>query len=164
MTFHPYQPVNLDFFNTANLRVTSVIEARCPSERIMETLRGDVVWTQWAPALKKVEWTSPKPYGQGSTRTVYLAGNQAVRELFFHWDENHRAAFYVVEGTLPGMQSFAEDYRIEPVNADVMRLTWTVAIELTGLQKYLAPVSAFFMKRVLQIWLDNYKVILEQGA
>ena len=73
----------------------------------METLAGDVVWTQWAPALKKVEWTSPKPYGQGAKRTVHLAGGQAVKENFFIWKDKEQVAFYVEEGTISVIESFA---------------------------------------------------------
>ena len=83
-TFKPLKPVTEEFFKTANLRAIAVMEADCTPEKLMETLAGDVVWTQWAPALKKVEWTSPKPYGQSTKRTVHLAGGQAVRDRSRH--------------------------------------------------------------------------------
>ena len=70
LNFKPLKPITEEFFKTANLRATAVMEANCSAEKLMETLAGDVIWTQWAPALKKVEWTSPKPYGPGAKRTV----------------------------------------------------------------------------------------------
>lgn len=161
-TFKPLQPITESFFKTANLRASASMEAHCPPERLMETLAGDVVWTQWAPALKKVEWTSPKPYGQGAKRTVHLAGGQAVKENFFIWKPNEQVAFYVEEATLGGMDSFAENYEITVLNnGQTTRLVWTVAIQVTGIGALLIPMSRFFMELFFKRWLQNYKRILE---
>ncbi len=160
--FKAMKPVTLDFFNNANLRVSTVMEANCTAQRLMETLAGDEIWTQWASALKKVEWTCKKPYKQGATRTVHLAGNQAVKENFFVWEDNKRIAFYVEEGTLSGIDSFAEDYIIEEFNdGNSTRLTWTVALQISGVGKYFMPLSRFFMGMLFKRWLKNYKKILE---
>ena len=162
--FKPLKPITEAFFKTANLRASASMEANCPPERLMETLAGDVVWTQWAPALKKVEWTSPKPYGQGATRTVHLLGGQAVKENFFIWKDKEQVAFYVEEGTMPGIESFAENYEITVLNnGQTTRLVWTVAIQVTGIGALFAPVSCFFMELTFKRWLQNYKRILEQG-
>ncbi len=158
--FKPLKPVSLDFFNEANLCVTTVMEARCTPQRLMETLEGDEVWTQWAPSLKKVEWTCEKPYGEGSTRTVYLAGDQAVKEVFFHWQANRRIAFYVEEGTLSGIDAFAEDYQIES-DGEITRLSWTVALQISGIGKLFLPLSRFFMGMMFRRWLKTYKQLLE---
>jgi len=161
--FKPLKPITESFFKTANLRASASMEANCSPERLMETLAGDVVWTQWAPALKKVEWTSPKPYGQGAKRTVHLLGGQAVKENFFIWKENEQVAFYVEEGTMPGIESFAENYEITVLNnGQTTRLVWTVAIQVIGIGALFAPVSRFFMELTFKRWLQNYKRILEQ--
>ncbi len=161
-TFKPLKPVTEEFFKTANLRAIAVMEADCTPEKLMETLAGDVVWTQWAPALKKVEWTSPKPYGQGAKRTVHLAGGQAVKENFFIWKDKEQVAFYVEEGTISGIESFAENYIIEQINGGrTVRMTWTVAIQVTGIGALFIPVYRFFMEVFFKRWLGNYKRILE---
>ena len=162
LNFKPLKPITEEFFKTANLRATAVMDANCSAEKLMETLAGDVIWTQWAPALKKVEWTSSKPYGQGAKRTVYLAGNQAVKENFFIWKDKEQLAFYVEEGTMPGIESFAENYVIESINdGHAVRLTWTVAIQVIGIGALCIPVSRFFMEFTFRRWLANYKRILE---
>ena len=162
-TFKPLKPVGLDFFKTANLRVTTSFEAHCTPARLMETLSGDTVWTEWAPALKKVEWTCARPYGAGATRTVHLAGGQAVKENFFHWEEGKHIAFYVVEATIDGIESFAENYEIETRdNGTKTRLTWTVAIQVTGIGALFIPVSRFFMTVFFKRWMNNYKQLLER--
>lgn len=160
--FKPLKAIDESFFRNANLIATASMEANCPPERLMETLAGDVVWTQWAPALKKVEWTSPKPYGQGSKRTVHLAGGQAVKENFFIWKDKERVAFYVEEATISGIESFAENYDITVLNnGQTTRLVWTVAIQVTGIGALFIPVSRFFMELFFKRWLQNYRKILE---
>jgi hypothetical protein len=160
--FKPLKPITESFFQTANLRVTEVMEARCTPEKLMETLAGDTIWTEWAPALKKVEWTSPKPHGQGSKRTVHLAGGQAVKENFFIWKDKQQIAFYVEEATISGIDSFAENYVIDVLdNGKAVRMHWTVAIQVTGIGALFIPVSRFFMSMFFKRWLKNYSRILE---
>jgi hypothetical protein len=162
--FKPLKAVDESFFRTANLIASATMEANCPPERLMETLAGDVVWTQWAPVLKKVEWTSAPPHGQGSKRTVHLAGGQAVKENFFIWNTNQRVAFYVEEATISGIESFGENYDITVLNnGQSVHLKWTVALQVTGIGALFIPVSRFFMELCFKRWLQNYKRILETG-
>lgn len=155
------EPVTLAFFETAPLRVQCTLEAKCTPEVLFETLRGDSVWTEWAGVIQHVEWTSEEPIAKNSTRDVTITGDMLVRELFFHWEENERVAFYVTESTIPGLTKFAEDYVIERIGPNETRLTWTVAIENTGIMRYLNPVTRLVMKPVFQAWLRKYKRILE---
>jgi len=159
--FHKLDPVTLDFFDTAPLRVQCTLLAKCSPERLFETLRGDTVWTEWAGVIQGVDWTSEKPYGKNATRNVSLLGGMMVKELFFHWEENERIAFYVTESTIPKLSKFAEDYRVERIGPNETRLTWTVAIENQGFMRYLNAITAPVMKLVFQRWLEKYKRILE---
>jgi hypothetical protein len=158
------EPVTLDFFDTAPLRVQCILEAKCTPEVLFETLRGDTVWTEWAGVIQEVTWTSDEPYAKNSTRDVTITGDMLVRELFFHWEENERVAFYVTESNIPGLTKFAEDYIVERVGSDETRLTWTIAIENTGIMRYLNPVTRLIMKPLFQVWLRKYKEILEARA
>lgn len=162
--FKKLNPIGLDFFDRAPLRVETHITARCSPEDLMETIRGDTVWTEWAPALKKVEWTSGKPYAQNATRDVTLAGGMVVRELFFHWKENERVAFYVTESNIPNLDVFAEDYRIEKVGPNETKLTWVVAIQNRGFLTVFNSVMPYLLKLVFRGWLKSYKKILEARA
>ena len=154
-------PVTLDFFDTAPLRVQCTMLAKCTPERLFETLRGDTIWTEWAGVITGVNWTSEKPYAKNATRDVSLLGGMMVRELFFHWEENQRIAFYVTESTIPGLSKFAEDYRVERIGPDETKLIWTVAIENQGLMRHLNAITAPVMKLVFKGWLKKYKKILE---
>jgi hypothetical protein len=122
-------PVTLDFFDTAPLRVRCTMVAKCTPDVLFETLRGDTVWPEWAGVIQGVEWTSEKPYAKNATRDVSLVGGMLVKEVFFHWEENERVAFYVTDSTIPNLSKFAEDYIVERVGPNETRLIWTVAIE-----------------------------------
>lgn len=160
-TLHTLDPVTLDFFDTAPLRVQCTMVARCTPETLFETLRGDTVWTEWAGVIQGVSWTSEKPYERNATRDVSLLGGMVVKELFFHWEENERVSFYVTESTIPNLRKFAEDYRVERVSPNETRLTWTVAIENAGFMRYFNSLTAPIMKLVFRSWLKKYKKVLE---
>lgn len=161
MNMFDLQPVDHSFIDTANLCVTTTVRAKCTPEQIFETLRGDKVWTEWGVALKEVQWTCEKPYGLGSTRTVYLMGGMAVEEVFFHWHENQRCTFYVKRGSIPNVISFLEDYIVTPLDNGETELQWTVAMEMGGIAKWFIPLSRLFMKITFKNWLGRYKKILE---
>jgi hypothetical protein len=163
-TLHELDPVTLDFFDTAPLRVQCTMTAQCTPEILFETLRGDAVWVEWAGVIQDVKWTSEKPFAKNATRDVTISGGMMVRELFFHWEENERIAFYVTQSTIPGLNKFAEDYIVERVGPNETRLVWTVAIENTGLMRYLNPLTKLVMKPVFASWLRKYKKILETLA
>lgn len=157
-------PVELDFFKTAPVKSICHIETDASVEQLFETIRGDSIWTEWATGLTNVTWTSPQPYGQGSTRDVDLMAGMKVKETFFHWVEGERVSFYVTDTNIPGISKFAEDYMIETVNGKT-RLTWTVAIENSlGFMNIFAPINSFFTQLVLKGWLKKYKVLLDKMA
>jgi hypothetical protein len=147
------EPVTLDFFDTAPLRVQCTMVAKCSPEVLFETLRGDTVWTEWAGVIQAVEWTSDKPIAKNSTRDVKLVGDMLVKEIFFHWEENERVAFYVTESTIPNLTKFAEDYIVERVGPNN-----------TGFMRYLNPITRLVLKPVFQSWFKKYKKILEAQA
>lgn len=161
LKFHPLRPFDESFFTTANLRVSVPMVAKCSPEQLMATLAADSIWTEWAPMLKRVEWTSER--GLNATRTVYLAGNQAVKEVFFIWKENQQVAFYVDEATINGIEAFGENYEISVLPDGRTQLIWTVAIEVSGIGKLFIPVSRFFMTLTFKRWLKKYAQLLEQG-
>jgi hypothetical protein len=108
-----------------------------PPAAVWESLSSDESLSAWSSTVSSVTWTSPRPFGVGTTREVVLApGLARVHERFFRWDEGHGYSFAAYEANLPVFKTFAEDYVVEPHGPDGVstRFTWTVAIE---------PKSAF---------------------
>ena len=116
-----------------------------PPERVWESLSSDESVKAWGLGVKALRWTSPRPFGVGTTREVVLPlGSMTVREEFFRWDEGNGYSFYVKEANRPGFRSFAENYEIEP-DGDGTLFTWTIALEtsgpLTPAMKLFGPVN-----------------------
>lgn len=92
-----------------------------PARMVWKALLDPVAWTQWL-AISKVTWTSPQPFGVGTTRTVEVAG-QTIEETFFAWEEGRRMAFRFERSTLP-VSAAVEDYLIRQTETGC-ELHWT---------------------------------------
>ncbi len=125
--------VGLDFLEqTKNVFKAEEI-IRATPEQIFEVFEDAHAWTVWAMPIQKVEWTSPKPFGIGTTRTVSMTGGLAGYEEFVAWERGKRMAFTFVGTTQEGIESFLEDYRITDLGDGTCRAEWYMALETTGL-------------------------------
>lgn len=157
----PCQRVDMRFFDTAPVRFTNSIEINSTPEKIFAAFEDAESWPVWAPAIKKVTWTSPKPFGLGTTRTVDMQGGIAGYEEFIAWEPGKRMAFRFNEATMPGMDAFGEDYIVE-TTANGCRVTWTVAMAPTGISRVVIPVFKPVMKLVFGKFLKNLKKYAEK--
>ena len=97
--------------------------------------------------LSGASWTSPRPFGVGTTRTMKVTpGALVVDETYFRWEEGRRKSFYVRAATLPLFRRLAEDYLVEETAPDRCRFTWTIAGEPTPLGRPGAPVNAWLAR------------------
>ena len=78
-----------------------------PPSVVWAALLDGPTWTEWL-AIDSVDWTSPKPFGVGTTRTIKL-GKDVVEEVFFAWENERRMAFRFDKTSLP-IKAAAEDY------------------------------------------------------
>jgi uncharacterized protein YndB with AHSA1/START domain len=128
-------PVDETFFDSAPVILRGIFDIGRPAERVWADLTADDTLS-WCRILNKIEWTSPKPYGVGTTRTaVSLQGASVFHERYFRWEEGRRASFYVEETSAPLFKRFAEDYLVEPISETGCRFTWTVALQPSALGK-----------------------------
>lgn len=97
-------------------------------------------WTQWLP-IDNVTWTSPEPFGVGTTRTVTV-GKDQIEEVFIGWTDGEAMTFYFDKSSLP-INGFIEDYRIEKT-AGGCKLTWSFCVESNFI---LRPILNWMMKR-----------------
>lgn len=124
------QPVNSDFFQSAPVRFVNEVELAASPEQVFAVFENAEAWPQWFKEIAHVEWTSPRPYGVGTTRTVSLT-TVTVKEYFFVWQQNQRFAFYFTELSLPLARAFAEDYHLEDLGNNCCKFTYTVCLEPT---------------------------------
>jgi hypothetical protein len=141
--WHPLEPADDDIFTSAPHVFRYQKRFAATPAQVWEQLTSDVSLAAWGPSIKKVTWTSPRPFGVGTTRDVEAPGGSTMRERYFRWNEGKSHAFYVYESTLPILRRFAEDYIVEP-DGDQTLFTWVVAIEpkdsFSLPMKVLAPV------------------------
>lgn len=95
--------------------------------------------------MQSLTWTSPRPFGVGTTREVVLPlSSLMLREEFFRWDEGVGYSFFGREANRPLFTRFAENYVLEPDGSGTL-FTWTVAIEprpkAVRLMKALGPMN-----------------------
>jgi polyketide cyclase/dehydrase/lipid transport protein len=141
--WYPVEPADEDFLASAPHVFTYQKRFAAPPQTVWESLISDQSIAAWSSALKSVTWTSPRPFGVGTTREVAPPVGPRMRERYFLWEEGRRHSFAVYESTAQLFKRFAEDYLVEPDGDDTL-FTWVLALEpqdkLTLPVKVLAPV------------------------
>lgn len=99
-----------------------------PADALFRCLEDAPAWKEWLGI--EVDWTSAKPFGVGTTRTV-TANGQTIEEYFLAWDPGTRMCFRFDRTTLP-LKAFAEDYVIKPTGPESCELHWSSAYEWGG--------------------------------
>ena len=131
--------VGLEFFNSPPAEVVTAKTLDCSAERVFEVLADPPGWPQWFDGMKSGAWTSPAPFGVGSTRRMGLAST-TVDETFLAWEPGVRFTFRLDAMGLPIVRAMAEDWRIESLGPKSCRVTYRVAYEPTLLARLLHPV------------------------
>ncbi|RYF89823.1 MAG: SRPBCC family protein, partial [Caulobacteraceae bacterium] len=105
-----HRQVGEDYLAGAKQRVSHRFDL--PASAVWAALLDGKAWTEWLP-LTRVVWTSPQPFGVGTTRTVSI-GEMDIDEVFFAWEEGRRMAFCFAASALP-VSAAVEDYRVVEV-------------------------------------------------
>lgn len=160
---------DLDFFDTAPVSYRIDVHLPVTPERAWAELTRQHT-LDWCRAIKGIEFTSPPPYGVGTTRRAKLGLGVALSEYFFDWVEepgehHYRNAFRGESVTVPGLSRFGE--LTEVSSADVgCRLVWRFALELaTGakpVRLFNAPTAASVFKTVETDTLRHFSTLRPQ--
>lgn len=123
------QPVDETVFQSAPFLMRETFEVPQPASAVWAELTGQK--PLWWCRILDCTWTSPRPFGVGTTREVkVLRGALTIREHYFRWDESAtRHSFYVTQASVPLFRWLAEDYLVEPVSETSSRFTWTIAAQ-----------------------------------
>lgn len=146
--------VGVEFLEqTANVFVAEEIIQASP-EQIFEVFEDANAWTVWAMPIQKVEWTSPKPFGVGTTRSVYMMGGMIGYEEFVEWQRGKRMAFTFVGCNKNATDKFIEDYRVTDLGNGSCKVEWYMAMETRGFSRHLMfltrPLLAFANRRMFK--------------
>jgi hypothetical protein len=149
-------PVDESFFAAAPVRLRASFEVNQSAAKVWAELTADDA-LHWCRILQEVRWTSPRPFGVGTTREVNaLHGANKLRERYFIWEEGRRHSFYVVETSGLLFKSLAEDYLVEPRGEDACRFTWTIALAPSALGKATMPVNKAILKTLFTDTARHY--------
>lgn len=156
-------PVGLDFLQqTKNVfRAEEIVKAS--PEAIFDVFEDAHAWTVWAMPIQKVEWTSPKPFGVGTTRSVHMMGDMIGYEEFIAWERGKRMAFTFVGCSKNATEKFLEDYRVTDLGDGSCRVEWYMAMETRGFSRNVMwmtrPLLRFANRRMLKKfreYTENY--------
>jgi hypothetical protein len=150
------RPVAEGFFETAPLRLVGEFDIPHPAARVWADLTADDPLA-WCRILQRVEWTSPRPFGAGTTRAARaLGGIVVLRERYFRWEEGRRHSFCVEEATVPLFRGLAEDYLVEPTSEDSCSFTWTIAIEPHPATRIANPANRLLLETLFTDTRKHY--------
>jgi hypothetical protein len=122
------QPVDETFFADAPKRFVGTFEIGRPASEVWAELVVDGALS-FCRSLRGAKWTSPRPFGVGTTRTMpALFGALVVDERYFVWEEGRRQAFCVERASLPLFRRFAEDYLVEGTAPTTSRCAWAIPL------------------------------------
>ena len=130
--FIPCESFERDFFDSAPQRYVNTVELPISADALFDVFADPTSWPKWAPGIGQVEWTSPEPYGPGTTRTVRCWGGMSVYEDFFVYDAPREMAFRFYGTSELVWTAFGELYQVEALTKDSCKLTWTVAYNPAG--------------------------------
>ncbi|MCW5252504.1 MULTISPECIES: SRPBCC family protein [unclassified Streptomyces] len=126
--WYPIEEADDSLFASAPLYHARSVEVPFSPEETWAALVGDGV-SSWTKGMRQLTWTSPRPFGVGTTREIEMNSGLVLRERFYRWEEGTRKTFAAVEGTSPIFRRLVEDYVVEPSGSG-SRFSWRWAAEL----------------------------------
>jgi uncharacterized protein YndB with AHSA1/START domain len=143
------RPVDATFFDTAPMRVVNAVDLEATPAKVFAIFADADSWPKWFHAIHKVEFTSAKPYGVGTTRTMWLTGLSAD-EQYFRWEQDRRCSYYVTQTSVPMAHAMAEDYLLEETAPGKTRFTHTMAVDPRFLVEAGGPFAHMYFELMLK--------------
>ena len=140
-----YEKVGPEFLETAPVKVLAVVVIDATPEAVFRAMEREEAWK--ATLRLDVTWTSERPFGEGTTRTVRTPMGIELDEEFTAWEAGERFAFYMPSGTTKMFAAFYEDYRLEPLDGGKSRLVWKAGIKMRGAAKLIGPMVKLVLER-----------------
>lgn len=104
-----------EWIDDAPLVFNNSVEIDAPATEVWKHIADHVGWSEWFPAIDKVEVTGA-PAGIGGKRRV-VSKRLPLDEEFTAWTENEQFAFAIVKSPLIFVAAFAEDIRLEETDS-----------------------------------------------
>ena len=141
-----YRLVDHTFWDLAPMVLASQANLPVPSELAFAHLSDTNTWSGWSPNMKRCEWTSAPPHGEGSTRLVRLRGKPRAEQQVTTWEEGFRLVFCFTSGREPAMAAGAEEFWLRPTSPTTCELRWRLAIEPASFAKFMPKIMNFVQR------------------
>jgi hypothetical protein len=132
MKMYPLEPAGEELLRRASAHSIAECEYPIPAESLFEMFEEVTTWREFFPVIRKVEWTSPPPFGVGTTRTVNIIGGTRLDEVFWAWKPGAQMGFELTEASNHALQGLVELYEFLPLDHGRCKLRWEMGIELSG--------------------------------
>ncbi|MEV0097242.1 SRPBCC family protein [Streptomyces sp. NPDC050738] len=121
------RPVELDFVDTAPVRLVFATEVSASAEELYRALAEEVeTMPQWFAAVKQA-----RPLAGGAGREIRLAGGVRFQETILAKEPSTRYAYRVDTTNAPGMRALLEIWLLTPT-ANGTRVQWTFAADASA--------------------------------
>ncbi|MFI6769212.1 SRPBCC family protein [Streptomyces sp. NPDC050355] len=118
------RPVELDFVESAPLRLVFAAEVAAPPKAVYAALADDVAgWSRWFTGVARAV-----PTHGGRGRDVRLTGGTRFVETVLAAEPDEHYAYRVDTTNAPGLRALLEDWRLTPAGGGT-RLRWTFAAD-----------------------------------
>ncbi|WP_395372346.1 SRPBCC family protein [Streptomyces tubercidicus] len=118
------RPVEIDFVESAPLRLAFAAEVSAPPKAVYAALADDVAgWSCWFTGVARSASTQG-----GAGREVRLTGGTRFTETVLAAEPDAHYAYRVDTTNAPGLRALLEDWRLTP-SGDGTRLRWTFAAD-----------------------------------
>jgi uncharacterized protein YndB with AHSA1/START domain len=144
------------------VRLVNSVEIDATPEQIWTALEDAAAWPRWAKVITHVEWTSPQPFGVGTTRTVTMRGGLVGDEEFVVWEPYRRMGFRFNAATTNGVRAFAERYTIDALPSGRTRVEWVMAMAPRGASRAVVPLTRVPMRMAFGRMLRRFGKLVEQ--
>ncbi len=144
---------DLSFVERAPVVVRAETSVPASPAAVWPALADAPAWTEWFTGMKDAHYTSPAPYGVGSTRYVSVM-SLVADETILAFDPGKCFAFRLDSTNLPVLAALVEVVTLEAVGS-ATRVVYRQALEPKPWLRPLLPLLRRQMERGLQRGLDG---------
>ncbi len=163
MNMYPLEPAGEDLLRRAQAHSIAEREISVPAEHLFAALEDGATWCKFFPVIRKVEWTSPKPFSVGTTRTVTVLGGGRLDEVFWAWKPGIRMGFAITAASNRALKGLVELYDVIPLGDKRCKLRWEMGMEMNGrmsvaersMPSSLHRTQTWCMKRLERVALER---------
>ena len=144
---------DLSFVDRAPVVVRAEVSVPASPAAVWPAFADASAWPAWFAGMKDAHYTSPAPYGVGSTRSVLVMSLRAD-ETILAFDVGKLFAFRVDSANLPVLRALVEVVTLEPVSSGT-RVVYRQALEPKPWFRPLLPLLRSQMERGLRRGLEG---------